>query len=78
MEDFKQILEENGYARQEELIFADCDRNKRARVTALLNKIAAFAGYDYDARGLTHEKLFAMREVFLLSRIALRVHRCPV
>ena len=41
-------------------------------------KAAAFAGYDYDARGLDHEKLYAMREVFLLSRIAMRIHRCPV
>ena len=75
--EFKQVLEENGYTRQEELAFADCDRSKRIRVGALLSKIAAFAGYDYDARGLTHEKLYAMREVFLLSRIALRIHRCP-
>lgn len=74
----KQVLEENSYSRQEELIFADCDRNKRIRVAALLSKIAAFAGYDYDARGLTHEKLYAMREVFLISRIALRIHRCPL
>lgn len=78
LRDFKQILEENGYTRQEELTFADCDRNKRIRVAALLSKIAAFAGYDYDARGLTHEKLYAMREVFLISRIALRIHRCPL
>ena len=75
--EFKQILEENSYTRQEELVFADCDRNKRIRVGALLSKIAAFAGYDYDARGLTHEKLYDMREVFLISRIALRIHRCP-
>ena len=52
---------ENGYFRQEEFVFADCDRNKRARVAALLSRAAAFAGYDYDARGLTYEKLYAMR-----------------
>ena len=52
---------ENGYSRQEELVFWDCDRNKRVRVAALLSKAAAFAGYDYDARGLTHETLYAMR-----------------
>lgn len=77
MEPFKQELTENSYFRQEELTFWDCDRNKRARVAALLSKMAVFAGYDYDARGLTHEKLYAMREVFLLSRVALRVHACP-
>lgn len=77
MRDFKQELTEHSYTRQEELIFWDCDREKRMRVAAMLSKMATFAGYDYDARGLTHEKLFAMREVFLLSRIALRIHTCP-
>ena len=77
MEDFKQSLTENSYTRQEELVFWDCDREKRMRVAAILSKMAAFAGYDYDARGLTYEKLYAMREVFLLSRVAVRVHACP-
>ena len=78
MKDFRQELTENSYFRQEELVFWDCDREKRMRVAAMLSKMAAFAGYDYDARGLTHEKLYAMREVFLISRIALRIHRCPL
>lgn len=77
MKDFRQELTENSYFRQEELVFWDCDREKRMRVAAMLSKMAAFAGYDYDARGLTHEKLYAMREVFLLSRVALKVHACP-
>ena len=78
LENFKQDLLENGYFRQEELIFADCDRYQRARISGLLNKAAAYAGYDYDARGLTHEMLFEMGEVFLLSRLALRIHRIPM
>ena len=75
--DFKQTLTENSYSRQEELIFADCDRNQRARVASLLSKMATFAGYDYDARGLTHDILYANREIFLISRIAMRIHLCP-
>ena len=47
------------------------------RVAAILSKMAAFAGYDYDARRLTHEMLYDRREVFLLSRIAVRIHDCP-
>ena len=74
MEAFKQSLTENSYTRQEELVFWDCDREKRMRVASILSKMAAFAGYDYDARGLTHEILYANREVFLLSRIAVRIH----
>ena len=77
MEDFKQSLTENSYTRQEELVFWDCDREKRMRVAAILSKMAAFAGYDYDARGLTHEMLYDRREVFLLSRVAVRIHDCP-
>lgn len=74
---FRQELTENSYFRQEELVFWDCDREKRMRVSAILSKMASFAGYDYDARGLTHEKLYAAREVFLLSRAAVRIHDCP-
>lgn len=77
MENFKQELYENGYFRQEELVFRDCDRAQRARVSALLSKMASFAGYDYDARGLTHQVLWANREVFLLSRAAVKIHDCP-
>lgn len=77
MEDFKQCSMENGYFRQEELGFWDCDREQRVRIAALLSKLATFAGYDYDARGLTHQRLLASREVFLLSRAALKIHRCP-
>ena len=77
MEAFHQWMAENGYSRQEELVFPDCDRNRNARIAALLGKAAVFAGYDYDARGLTYDVLYAKREVFLLSRIAMRIHRCP-
>lgn len=77
MMDFKQVLTENSYSRQEELVFWDCDQKKRARPAALLSKMAAFAGYDYDARGLTYEKLYALREVFLISRAAVQIHDCP-
>ena len=71
MSDLREVLQENSYLRQKQLIFADCDRYQRARVSTLLSIAAAVAGADYDARGLTYEKLYEMREVFLLSRIAL-------
>ena len=79
MKDFRQELYENGYFRQEELGFADCDRYQRVRVSSLLNKAAVFAGYDYNARGLTHDVLFDMGEVFLLSPDGHgRIHRIPM
>ena len=67
MSDLKEVLTENSYLRQKQLIFADCDRYQRARVSTLLSIAAAVAGADYDARGLTYDKLYEMREVFLLS-----------
>ena len=77
MDCFRQTLTDNSYTRQVEMNFAGCDRYQRARVGTLLSLAAAVAGYDYDARGLTHEKLWDMREVFLLSRIALKIQNCP-
>lgn len=77
MEDLKQRLTEDSYFRQVELSFAECDRGRRARVSALLSLAAAAAGHDYDARGLPYETLYAMREVFLLSRVAVNIHSCP-
>ena len=78
MSDLKEVLQEDSYLRQKQLIFADCDRYRRARVSTLLSIAAAVAGADYDARGLTYDRLYEMREVFLLSRIALRIHRDPM
>ena len=77
MEDFKQLLEGEMYSRQEELTFWDCDKNKDARIAALLSKVAAFGGYHYDALGFTHEVLAAEGIAFLLSRAAIRLHRRP-
>ena len=77
LQPFRQYSYENGYSRQEELTFRDCDRNQEVRIATLLSKMAVFGGFDYDARGLTHEKLLEKREVFLLSRAALRIHRRP-
>ncbi|MEG1593688.1 MAG: thioesterase [Oscillibacter sp.] len=77
MDFFHQRLTENSFSRQEELTFADCDRNKRARIATLLSMAAASAGHDYDARNLPYEQLYALREVFLLSRLCLHIHRCP-
>lgn len=78
MKAFQQWLTENGYAREVELAFADCDRDKNVRPAKLLSLLAAAAGFDYDARGLTHQRLYDIGQVFLLSRIALRIHRRPV
>ena len=78
MEAFRQELTECSYSREDEVTFADCDRNRKMRVGAMLDRMATMAGFDYDARGLTYEVLYEKREVFLLSRLSLKIHRCPV
>lgn len=77
MNERKQWLEEDRYFRQEELTFRDCDAAGRIRPAAILSMMATVAGQDYTARGLPYEKLFAIRQVFLLSRIAFRLHSYP-
>jgi medium-chain acyl-[acyl-carrier-protein] hydrolase len=77
MEDFKQVLTPESYSRQVELTFADCDCRERMRLSAMLSTAATFGGFDYDARGLTHEKLLEEHQAFLLSQVALRIHRRP-
>ena len=77
LQSFEQYSYENGYSRQEELNFRECGPDKNVKISALLSKMAFFGGFDYDARGLTHEKLLEMRNVFLFSRAAIRIHRRP-
>lgn len=72
-----QVLTEENFSRQEELIFRDCDARGRARPGTLISLLAATAGHDFDARGLPYEKLLEIRQVILLSRISLRIHRPP-
>lgn len=78
MRQFEQHLYEVGYSRQRELNFPDCDRNKQVRIGTLLSILSIWGGYDYDARGLTHEKLTELGHVFLMSRAAMKIHRRPV
>lgn len=77
MEDFKQRVTEAGYLRQEEVTFGECDRNEKLRMAGLLGKVACFAGYDYDARGMDRARMLELGCAFLLSRVAVRVHRWP-
>lgn len=77
MDCLRQVLTEEYFSRQEELIFRDCDARGKVRLGALLSLFAAAAGHDFDARGLPYEKLFEIRQVILLSRISLRIHRHP-
>ncbi|MDY3281864.1 acyl-[acyl-carrier-protein] thioesterase [Dysosmobacter sp.] len=73
----KQWWEGERFFRQEELIFRDCDVLGRVRPAALVVMMGSIGGYDYDARGLTYETLYALRQVFLISRMSFRLHSYP-
>ena len=73
-----QWFTEDGFARQEEVIFAQCDRNKILRPATLLKQCGAMAGFHCDAKGLTYEILYARGHAFLLSRISLQIEHMPV
>lgn len=77
MRDFKQNFKDDGYFRQEELTFWDCDCAERMRVAAVLSKIAVFGGYHYNALGLDRQRLLDSGFVFLLSRVTVRFHHIP-
>ena len=74
----RQWREDDRFFRQEELTFRECDVHGRARTSTLLSFLANGGAQDFEARGFTYEYLYGLRQVFLLSRIAFRVHRCPV
>ena len=58
--------------------FRDCDCLSRASLYAWLSWMAELAGEQYEERGLGRDRLISQNQVFLLSRISLRVLRHPV
>jgi acyl-CoA thioesterase FadM len=55
--------------------FRDCDEQKQQRLSSLLDLLVEASGRDYALRGFPHERMVALRQVFLLSRLRLRIVR---
>ena len=64
-------------SRETELSFAQCDARRKMKLSAMLSLLVSAAGWDYDARGLTYERLLSEGKAILLSRITLAVSRLP-
>lgn len=77
MRGFQQELTEDFYSREVEVPFPGCTSDQTAKLSTLLGYAVSIAGVDYDARGFPYETLVNLRQVFLLSRLSLRVHRQP-
>ncbi len=59
------------------LTFADCDYKKRLKISSMLRIMAEIAGFDYENKGLGHQRLWDEGFVFLLSRISLHIEKYP-
>ncbi|MEG2038045.1 MAG: thioesterase, partial [Ruthenibacterium sp.] len=77
MKCLREFLTEGSYTKELEMTFPRCDLHRRAKLSTLLSFVADVAGRDYDARELPYDRLLAMRQVFLLSRITLHITRLP-
>lgn len=78
MNDLKSWFNGNIYNMQVFLTFRDCDMKKRVKLSSVLSFLADSAGNDYYEKGFSHEKLLEMRQVFLISKISLRIHTMPM
>ena len=66
------------YQREQYIPFRDCDCTGRVSLSTWLSWMAELAGEQYELRNLGREQLLENQQVFLLSRISLRVLRHPV
>ena len=74
---FHQTLTDDSFSQEMEVTFPGCDATRHAKLSTLLGFAVAAASGDYEARDLGYEKLRAMRQVFLLSRLLLTIPRTP-
>lgn len=72
-----QWLTPDGYARHEEILFGQCDVNRNVRPATLLKQFAAIGGHHCDAVGVSYQSLLDNNQAFLLSRIAIKLHKTP-
>ncbi|WP_409968127.1 thioesterase [Bengtsoniella intestinalis] len=73
-----QWLTPEGYARQEQLLFGQCDVYLRARPATLLKQFAAIGGHHCDAVGISYQSLLDQDQAFLLSRVIIHIHQTPM
>ena len=66
------------YQREQYIPFRDCDCTGRVSLSSWLSWMAELAGEQYERRNLGRAQLLSNQQVFLLSRISLRVLRHPV
>lgn len=66
------------YQREQYIPFRDCDCLGRVSLCTWLSWMAELAGDQYEQRNLGRDELLKNQQVFLLSRISLRVLRHPI
>ena len=61
------------YSQQRRLPFSDCDRDNNLKLSAYLAWAAEIAGDQIDYRGIPRSKLLEHGQVFLLSKVSVRI-----
>ena len=57
--------------------FYECDYLERMKLSEVLKLASELAGYDYTAKGFSHEFLWERDMVFLVSRVSFKLHAYP-
>ena len=71
-------MEKDVYYQDIEIHFFDCDSRKKVKLSTIMKYIADIAGIDYEKKGYTHQVLWEMGMVFLLSKVSIDVRRRPM
>ena len=67
MSDLREVLQENSYLRQKQLIFADCDRYQRARVQKTASKVFRIPSVEIRCRALDKADQYVNNDAHLNS-----------
>lgn len=68
---------ERVYSTEYEVPFYDADYLERMKPSAILKAFSQIAGEDYIDRGMTHHFLEEYGMAFLVSKVAIKVHKYP-
>jgi len=70
-------IEQDVYAMDVRVGFEECTPDLRMKPADLLKKVISAAGFHYGLRGVSHKMMYDHGQIFVLSRISLRIHALP-
>lgn len=70
-------MEDGVFTRDSEMTFYDCDTREKAKLSTIARLFIEAAGKEYTKRGISHRQFIERRQVFLVSRLSLRIFERP-